>query len=116
MLVRLFEYDAQIALDAASGGVEMLTVEFPHSAVLYLSSTGSTPARYRYVIKTPGGAVQYDIPVMKIQSYSLDEIFERRLFLLLPFYIFTFEADFAEYEADAAFAVTGGIPADCRPA
>lgn len=100
MLIRLFEYDAQIALDQGESGAETLTVEFPRSAVLYLRSTGHTPGRYRYVINTPGGTVSYDIPVMKIQSYPLDEIFARELYLLLPFYIFTFEADFPGYEAD----------------
>lgn len=100
MLIRLFEYDAQIALDQGNTGTETLTVEFPNSAVLYLRSNGNTPDRYRYVIKTPGGTVEYEIPVMKIKSYSLDEIFEKKLLLLLPFYIFTFEADFKEYETN----------------
>lgn len=100
MLVRLFEYDAQIALDQGKSATETLTVEFPHSAVLYLRSTGSTPNRYRYVIKTPGGTVEYDIPILKIKSLTLDEIFKRKLYMLIPFYIFNFEADFAEYESD----------------
>lgn len=101
MLIRLFEYDAQIALDQGESGTETLTVEFPHSAVLYLRSTSKTPDRYRYVIKTPGGTVEYDIPILKIKSYPLEEIFEKKLYLLLPFYIFTFEADFTKYETDS---------------
>ena len=95
----MFEYDAQIALDQGESKEETLTVEFPNSAVLYLRSTRSTPERYRYVIKTPGGTVHYEIPIMKIKSYTIDEIFEKKLLLLIPFYIFTFEADFAEYNA-----------------
>ncbi|WP_191013382.1 hypothetical protein [Treponema zioleckii] len=100
MLVRLFEYDAQIALDQGENSLETLTVEFPNSAVLYLRNTKKTPESYRYVIKTPGGTVSYRIPIMKIKSYNLDEIFEKNLILLLPFYIFTFEADFAEYNTN----------------
>ena len=41
----------------------------------------------KYVVITPGGTVQYDVPVMKVQAYSLDEIFEKHLLLLIPFYI-----------------------------
>ena len=36
----------------------MLTVEFPHTAVLYLRyAKKSEPEGYRYVIKTPGGTL-----------------------------------------------------------
>ena len=97
MLIRLFEYDAQIALDNGHTDEESLTVEFPNSAVLYLRSTSRTPDKYRYTIKTPGGTVSYSIPVMKVKSYSLDEIFNKGLLLLIPFFIFSFEADFSEY-------------------
>lgn len=99
MLIRLFEYDAQIALDQGESGEETLTVEFPNSAVLYLRSTRNTPDNYRYIIRTPGGTVQYAVPIMKIKSYTIDEIFDKNLLLLVPFYIFTFEADFEEYNA-----------------
>lgn len=34
---------------------------------------------------------------MKVQAYSLDEIFEKRLLLLIPFYIFSHEKNFPEY-------------------
>lgn len=29
----------------------------------------------KYVIITPGGTVQYDVPVMRVQKYSLEDIF-----------------------------------------
>jgi len=29
------------------------------------------------VIVTPGGTVQYDVPIMRVQTYSLDDIFEK---------------------------------------
>ncbi len=49
---------------------------------------------------TPGGTVQYDVPVMKVQSYSLDDIFEKRLLMLIPFYIFSHESRFPEYNSN----------------
>ena len=54
----------------------------------------------KYVIVTPGGKVQYDVPVMKVQKYSLDDIFEKRLLMLIPFYIFSHEKSFPEYNSD----------------
>ena len=95
--IRLFEYDAQIALDEGEVTEETLTVTFPNTAVMYLRSYKKTPDIMKYVIVTPGGTVQYDVPIMKVQSYSLDEIFEKRLLMLIPFYIFSHEKSFSEY-------------------
>ena len=95
--IRLFEYDAQIALDEGEVTEETLTVTFPNTAVMYLRSYKKTPDKIKYVIVTPGGTVEYDVPIMKVQSYSLDEIFEKRLLMLIPFYIFSHEKSFSEY-------------------
>ena len=98
--VRLFEYDAQIALDEGTVTKETLTVTFPNTAVLYLRTYQKTPDKMKYVIVTPGGTVQYDVPIMKVQAYSLDDIFEKNLLMLLPFYIFSHEKKFEEYNTD----------------
>ncbi|MEY8433393.1 hypothetical protein AALC75_23375 [Lachnospiraceae bacterium 48-42] len=95
--IRLFEYDAQIALDEGEVTEETLTVTFPNTAVLYLRTYKKTPDKMKYVIITPGGTVQYDVPIMKVQTYSLDDIFEKRLLMLIPFYIFSHEKGFPEY-------------------
>lgn len=100
MTIRLFEYDAQIALDEGDVTEETLTVTFPNTAVLYLRTYKKTPDNMKYVINTPGGTVQYDVPVMKVQKYSLDDIFEKRLLLLIPFYIFSHEKNFPEYNSN----------------
>ena len=67
---------------------ETLTVTFPNTAVLYLRSYRKMPDKMKYVIKTPGGMVEYDIPIMKMQEYSLDDIFAKGLLMLIPLYIF----------------------------
>ena len=98
--IRLFEYDAQIALDEGDVRSETLTVTFPNTAVLYLRTYKKTPDKMKYVIVTPGGTVRYDIPIMKVQKYSLDDIFEKRLLMLIPFYIFSHENNFPEYDSN----------------
>ena len=98
--IRLFEYDAQIALDEGEVTEETLTVTFPNTAVLYLRTYKKTPDKMKYVIVTPGGTVQYDVPIMKVQTYSLDDIFEKRLLMLIPFYIFSHEKGFPEYNSN----------------
>lgn len=98
--IRLFEYDAQIALDEGEVTEETLTVTFPNTAVLYLRTYNNTPDKMKYVVVTPGGTVRYDVPVMKVQAYTLDDIFEKGLLMLLPFYIFSYEKDFPKYNSD----------------
>jgi hypothetical protein len=49
-------------------------------------------------INTPGGSISYPIPVMKVQKYAIDQIFERNLLFLIPFYIFCYEKEFKDYE------------------
>lgn len=97
--IKLFEYDSQIALDEGEITEETLTVTFPNTAVLYLRTRKKTPDKMKYVIVTPGGTVQYDIPIMKVKSYSLDDIFEKRLLMLIPFYIFSHEDSFPDYNS-----------------
>ena len=54
----------------------------------------------KYVIVTPDGTVRYDVPIMKVQTYSLDDIFEKSLLMLIPFYIFSHEKSFPEYNSN----------------
>ena len=100
MLVRFFEYDTQIALDDGEIKGNILTVTFPHSAVLFLRCNESTPDRLRTRVITPAGKIEYEIQVMKSQKYTLKEIFEKNLLFLIPFYIFTHEKQFENYEKD----------------
>lgn len=97
MLVRVFEYAAQIALDQGELENHILRVEIPRSAILFLRSNGETPDKMKIEMKTPGGVNTFDVPVMKVQRYRIDEIFEKRLLFLIPFYIFTHESRFKEY-------------------
>ena len=96
----MFEYGTQIALDEGEVINEILTVTFPNTAVLYLRNYKKAPDKMRYVIKTPGGTVEYDVPVMKVQEYTLEDIFSKGLLLLIPFYIFSHEKNFKVYNSD----------------
>ena len=51
---------------------------------------------------TPSGNVSFTVPVLKVKTYSLSDIFEKELYFLLPFYIFNMEKDFPLYKKDSA--------------
>ncbi len=97
MLIRMFEYESQIALDEGAVKGSTLTVTFPHSGVLYLRHSKNTPDEMTIRIVTSGGEVSYKIRVFKTQTYSIEEIFEKKLLFLIPFYIFTHETRFKVY-------------------
>ncbi len=105
LIIRMYEYDSQIALKNGELDEDTLTVRFPESAILYLRSDKKTPDFLWMKMETPGGIVRYPIPVMKIKEYTLDMIFEKELYFIIPFYIFTYEKDLRKYEKNPAMRV-----------
>ena len=101
LTLRLFEYGAQIALTMADYSKDESTFIFPHAAVLYLRTENTTPSSIRMKIVTPGGDVSYEIPVVKVQDYGLEEIFEKRLLFLLPYYFLRYQLELLERDVDA---------------
>jgi len=102
MAIRMFEYDSQIALQDSLFERGILTVNFPHSAILCLRHASGTPSQFTITINTPGGQISYSIPSLKVQTYSIDTIFEKRLYFLIPFYIFTYESQLKSIENDSS--------------
>lgn len=102
ILVRMFEYDSQIALNNRDLDANEMKVSFPHSAVLYLRSGRDTPDKFKVVIRVPkpGRDGEYEIPIVKAKNYSVDEIFDKNLLFLIPFHIFSHENRFKEYNED----------------
>ena len=98
MIVRMFEYDTQLALENRALTSNTLTVQFPDSAIVSLRHTKNTPEEMIVKVLTPGGRVSYTVPVLKVKRYTIHELFERKLFFLIPFHIFAYEKDFKELE------------------
>ena len=98
MIVRMFEYDTQLALENREVTAGALVVHFPDSAIVALRHTKNTPEVMTVMIRTPGGEVSYAVPVLKVRQYTVEEIFEKKLYFLIPFHIFVYEKDFKELE------------------
>ena len=91
MIVRMFEYDTQLALENREFTSNILTVQFPDSAIVSLRHTQNTPEHMTVKVLTPGGKVSYTVPVLKVKRYTIHELFEKKLFFLIPFHIFVYE-------------------------
>ncbi len=101
MVIRMFEYDSQIAIEHGKVDGNTFEVEFPHSAVLYLRHNKNTPDYYTIKIKAGIESISYNIPVLKVQQYETEELFKKKLYFLIPFHIFTYEKDFKQINDNA---------------
>lgn len=51
-------------------------------------------------IKVPNGECSYQVPVVKVQNYSIEQLFAKELYFFIPFHIFSYEKDFLQYDKD----------------
>lgn len=92
MALRMIDYDFAIAIEKAYNEDAPYEVSFPQSCVLYLRHNRNTPDHLEVIVRFPDGtAVPYRTRVIKVQQYTRDEIFRKRLLLFLPFYIMRYE-------------------------
>lgn len=86
MVLRMFEYDVQLALSYFQETENGMELKFPYSAVLYLQDNGNIPENLNCRVKfQDGGSYEYKVPVVKVQDYTLEEIKEKHLCVLIPF-------------------------------
>ena len=100
MEIRMWEYDAQIALRNKEYRNGVLYVKFPDSAVIYLRSNSNTPDELKICICVGKKEIFYKIPILKVKNYTLKEIFDKELWMLIPFYIFRYEKEFRIINGD----------------
>lgn len=72
-------------------GWKKLRVKFPYSAIIYLRCDETMGEDIGIILNTSEDETKYRIPLIKLKDYTLDMIFEKHLFILLPFWIFTYE-------------------------
>ena len=78
----------------------VLYVNFPDSAVIYLRSSKTTSDELKICIHVRQKQLQYGIPILKVKNYTLEEIFEKQLWMLIPFYIFRYEKEFRKIDGN----------------
>lgn len=97
MAIRMVEYDFAIALEQASKIDRMYSMNFPESCVLYLRCTDATPDVLQVKVNLPDeNSFVYEAKVIKLQNYTKDDIFRKKLLFFLPYYIMRYEKHIAE--------------------
>jgi hypothetical protein len=100
MVIRMIEYDFSIALEDAFNKGRPYVIEFPESCVLYLRNDGA-PSKLEMEVRLPNGeSFTYETKVVKVQDYSKDMIFQKKLLMFLPFYVLRYEGTSEGLESD----------------
>jgi hypothetical protein len=88
MAFRVFNYGY---LDAKKNKIEdegVIRLNFPRCVVVYLEPTKSTPKEVSVELVFPDKSIhKFTVPAIRFLDYSIAEIEERNLTLLLPFYL-----------------------------
>lgn len=89
MVVRMFAYDVRYAVthtkmqDRVTGEI---TLYFPRSLVIYPDKNSALPDHLRCRLVFQDGSEHiYQIPAVRVQTYSMQEIREKRLTVFLPY-------------------------------
>lgn len=99
MVIRMVEYDFMTALEDIQEENGEYYMEFPASCVLYLR--GKKGARKLNLLMADGTRVVYHVPVVRAETFTLDEIFQKKLIFLLPYYIIRYEKSKDSLEENA---------------
>lgn len=103
IIVRMLEYDFAIAFELLEEKDGKRVMRLPHSSILYLRQKENTPDFETIDIESPDGNTifSYKVQIVKTQNYTQDDLFSKRLLILLPFYLFRYTKDFNNLENNA---------------
>jgi len=91
MSIRMLKYGYNIGLahQEESDAEGRRVLKFPHQMVIFLNDDPGIPDTVEVRIIFPDGQeVIYRVPTLKIRNYSMTDLIDRELYLLLPFEIF----------------------------
>ena len=98
MVIRMIEYDFATALEYAQRENGKVRIYFPHSCVLYLRGKYGADILEMEIVMPDGSLVDYHVPIIRMEQYTRDVIFRKKLLFLLPFYVIRYEKQKKELE------------------
>lgn len=96
--VRILEYDFFISFRNPKKNADgIYELRLPRSCVLYLRHNSETMDIMSVKVwLNDTEYFMYNIPIIKVQSFTKEDIFKKNLFMLLPFYIMRYEKEMDE--------------------
>lgn len=92
IILRMIQYNTRAAIEEADYTRSCIRIKIDDAGIVFLRSTRNTPQVMTVILEVPqNGSVSYQLPVIRMQGYTLDYLIENRLFILLPFIFFNYE-------------------------
>jgi len=90
IVIRMFEYGLAEGLrtKTISDGGQKISVRFPNARIIYWETTERTPDEVTLSLEfSDGGSYDYVVKAFKFLDYGIKDLEEKKLALLLPFYV-----------------------------
>lgn len=100
ILVRMFEYDVNMGIKTHELSGSHLHVTIPYSGVLFLRRSSVNKEALTVTVEARGKQLEYDEDTVYLSDYSLQDLIDRNLLFLFPFYIFNLEEYFEAFEKE----------------
>ncbi|OON85317.1 hypothetical protein BXO88_13115 [Oribacterium sp. C9] len=93
ILFRLAEYNVRIALDGATKDGDSIRITLPNSGLIKLRGTTDSEksSEMKIIYRFSDQEIVMPVPVLNVQAYSADDIYDGGLFFLIPYYLIRFE-------------------------
>ncbi len=96
IIVRLLEYDLSEALDKPTQENGVYVFQMPRTCLIYLRHNSKTKNTEKAILRMADDReIEYTVPVIKCQEYSKEQIFEKKLYMFLLYYILRYEKQLA---------------------
>lgn len=93
MALRIAEYTFLTARQDAVIENGKLTINMPLYSVIYIRSNSATPKKTEITFNFPNGEkVRYDSDNILLNDFTKEEIIEKKLYVLIPFYVLRYES------------------------
>ena len=92
MAIRIAEYTFLSARHTATNENGRWIINMPNYSVIYIKSNSNTPKKTEITYKFPNGeSVDYDSENIILTDFTKEDIIEKKLYVLIPFYILRYE-------------------------
>jgi hypothetical protein len=102
IIIRIAKYSVGYGFENMVMTDEGVIVNLPKSCVIMLRAESVKKGSFKVVFEADKEKLNINVPIIRITDYSLDDIFQKRLLILLPFYAFVFsDKEYSEMSNDS---------------
>ena len=95
MVLRMFEYGYQKAVELVEDYKKEIRVRFPLQRIIFLEKNKNIPDEIKMVIELNDGTeINYKVPAIKYGEYDIIGLYESNLYVLLPLYVIKLRREF----------------------